>query len=192
MTHSENESEQGIVRGIRKGDRSAMKFLYCRYVGCLTAVCSRYVVVPDDVKDVLQDCFVKIFASIDKFEWRGDGSLKAWMVRIVVNESLKFLKRSKQLDALSYEWELPDVADEEEPEVGDVPASVVQEMLCQLPVKYRTVFNLYVLEQKSHKEIAALLNIKEGTSASQLYRAKVMLAKKIREYKSAKRWKTGG
>lgn len=177
-------SEQDLVRDVQRGDRSAMKLLYCRYAGCLTAVCTRYLGGSDEAKDVLQDCFVKIFASIGSFKWRGDGSLRAWMARIVVNESLDFLRRSRQLGTVSYEWDLPDVAEEEEPDTEGLSPEVIQELLCRLPAGYRTVFNLYVLERKSHKEIAALLGISASTSASQLYRAKAVLAKEIRKFKS--------
>ena len=104
MTRIGNGGEQDLVRDIQRGDRVAMKLLYCRYAGCLTAVCSRYVACMDDVRDVLQDCFVKIFTSIHGFEWRGEGSLRGWMVRIVVNESLKFLKRNRQLESLDDGW----------------------------------------------------------------------------------------
>lgn len=182
MTHSGNDNERELVRLIQQGDASAMKTVYCRYIEYLTAVCSRYVIYDDDTRDVLQDSFIKIFTSIDKFEYRGEGSLKAWIVRIVINESLKFLKKNERFDVIQYEWDLPDAIDE--PETDDIPASIIQNMIRQLPTGYRTVFNLYVFEEKSHKEIASILNIKESTSASQLHRAKDMLAKKIQEYKS--------
>lgn len=182
MTHSGNDNERELVRLIQQGDASAMKTVYCRYIEYLTAVCSRYVIYDDDTRDVLQDSFIKIFTSVDKFEYRGEGSLKAWMVRIVINESLKFLKKNERFDVIQYERDLPDAIDE--PETDDIPASIIQNMIRQLPAGYRTVFNLYVFEEKSHKEIASILNIKESTSASQLHRAKDMLAKKIQEYKS--------
>lgn len=183
MTRIGNGGEQDLVRDIQRGDRVAMKLLYCRYAGCLTAVCSRYVACMDDVRDVLQDCFVKIFTSIHGFEWRGEGSLRGWMVRIVVNESLKFLKRNRQLESLDDGWDVPDTV-EDEPDAEDIPSEVLQEMICRLPAGYRAVFNLYVFEKKSHKEIAAMLNIKESTSASQLHRAKAVLAKEIQRYKA--------
>ena len=137
----------------------------------------------DDVRDVLQDCFVKIFTSIHGFEWRGEGSLRGWMVRVVVNESLKFLKRNRQLESLGDGWDVPDTV-EDEPDAEDIPSEVLQEMICRLPAGYRAVFNLYVFEKKSHKEIAAMLNIKESTSASQLHRAKAVLAKEVQRYKA--------
>lgn len=186
MTRSGNDSEQDLVKFMRQGDGKAMKTVYCRHIGYLTAVCSRYVIGDEDIKDVLQESFIKIFTSAGKFEYQGEGSLRAWMTRIVVNEALKFLKSKDKLDTVLYEWDLPDaIDDDEEPSVGDVPASVIQAMIRELPVGYRTVFNLYVFEKKSHKEIASILHIKENTSASQFHKAKRLLAKGIKEYNSA-------
>ena len=87
-------SEQTLTKGLKNGDRGAMKNLYGLYSGYLNAVCSRYVLDKSTVKDILQDSFVKIFSSIDKFEYRGPGSLKAWITRITVNETLKYLRKS--------------------------------------------------------------------------------------------------
>lgn len=186
MTHSGNYSDIELVEQIRQGDSKAMKSAYCQHIEYLTAVCSRYIICDDDIKDVLQDSFIKIFTSINKFEYQGVGSLRAWMVRIVVNESLKFLKKKEKFDTILYESELPDVIDDEENlEVNGIPSSVIQEIIRKLPVGYRTVFNLYVFENKSHKEIASILNIKENTSASQFFKAKKLLAKSFKEYNSA-------
>ena len=185
MTVSEKDNEFQLLQLVRKGDSSAKKDLYHHYIPYLTAVGSRYIIAEADLKDVLQESFIKIFTSLDKFEYRGVGSLKAWMTRIVVNESLKSLKKNKQYDFVQHEWELPDVINEEEnaPDTDDIPAHVIQEMIRQLPTGYRTVFNLYVFEDKSHKEIASILRIKENTSASQYYKAKKKLAEMINEYK---------
>ena len=190
MWYSENSKEQELVQLLKKRDSKAMKEMYCLYAEYLSAVGSRYIPIPEDLRDVLQDSFIKIFTSIDQFEFRGEGSLRAWASRIVVNESLKFLKRNEKLSKMERDEEIPDIPDEEDPDTEEVPAEVIQEMIQQLPVGYRTVFNLYVFEEKSHKEIAALLHIKEDTSASQLHRAKNLLAKQIRNYKSLNHGRT--
>ena len=173
-------AEQDLVRKVLQGDKAAMKTLYGQYVGYLTAVCARYVADDDEVKDVLQEAFVKIFRTMDRFSWRGEGSLRAWMTRIVVNDSLKALRRKKPLP-LSATFAEP-VDEEEEPMFAAVPLDVIQGMIRRLPDGYRTVFNLYVFEDKSHKEIASLLGIKENSSASQLFHAKALLARWIKEY----------
>lgn len=177
--------EEKEIRQIGQGDAAAMKSLYDTHIGYLTAVCSRYIIDEDDLKDVLQDSFIKIFTSIDKFEYRGKGSVRAWLTRIVVNEALTFLKKKERLDVVHTEWGLPeqdDTGSEDATSLADqVSPEQVQELIRQLPPGYRTVFNLYVFENKSHREIAKILNIKENTSASQLHKAKSMLAKKIKQ-----------
>lgn len=187
MIHRGNINEQEILHLMRQKDPSAIKIIYSYYVDILSAVCSRYIICDEDVKDVLQDSFIKIFTSMDTFEYRGAGSIKAWLVRIVVNESLKFLKKNEKTDFLQYESDLPDAIDEDkdEPDARNVPSDLIFYMIRLLPIGYRTVFNLFVFEKKSHKEIANLLNITESTSTSQLYRAKKMLAKWIKEYNKA-------
>ena len=143
------------------------------------AICLRYLSDSDAASDAMQDTFVKILTRIDSFEFRSEGSLKAWIGKIAANEALMHLKRQQ----LVFTDQLPDVSEEpEEPDVGQVPLEVLQRMIGELPPGYRAVFNLYVFEQQSHHEIARQLNISEGTSASQLLRAKRQLARKIKEY----------
>lgn len=108
------------------------------------------------------------------------------MTRIVVNEALKFIKGRKLIDTMPLNSTSDMCDDIEDPDTDSVPASVIQEMIRELPVGYRTIFNLYVFEDKSHKEIASMLGIKENSSASQLHRAKNILATKINDYKSRK------
>ena len=177
--------ERGLVEQARKGDRGAMKRIYDCYSRYLAATCSRYLPGESDLRDVLQDSFVKIFSSLDKFEFRGEGSLKAWMRQVSVNEALKLIRRRKRNDTVEYKWDLPDTQEEDDPEpdVAEVPPSVIQKMIQALPEGYRTVLNLYAFEEKSHKEIAGLLGISESTSASQLHRARALLARQINEYK---------
>ena len=143
------------------------------------AICLRYLSDSDAASDAMQDTFVKILTRIDSFEFRSEGSLKAWIGKIAANEALMHLKRQQ----LVFTDQLPDVSEEpEEPDVGQVPLEVLQRMIGELPPGYRAVFNLYVFEQQSHHEIARQLNISEGTSAPQLLRAKRQLARKIKEY----------
>lgn len=106
------------------------------------------------------------------------------MARIVVNEALKYLKNAGRISTVP-EDRIPDIADGEEPEVDDIPQPVLQDMIRQLPDGYRTVFNLFVFEEKSHREIAGMLGITESTSASQFHRARKILADKIREYRKS-------
>ncbi|MDD2612571.1 MAG: sigma-70 family RNA polymerase sigma factor [Bacteroidales bacterium] len=182
------DKEQEFYRQIVSGDIIAMKEFYHHYSGYLTTVCSRYVFDREDIKDVLQESFIKIFKAIALFEYKGPGSLRAWSTRIVVNESLKFLKTRERLEVIHQPvWDLPDTTEEEEPDFDEIPIFVILEMIRSLPTGYRTVFNLFVFENKSHKEIASILKISESSSASQLHRAKNVLAKQIRVYESMKK-----
>jgi RNA polymerase sigma factor (sigma-70 family) len=187
MMIKEEVTEQDLLQKIRCGDIDAMKELYYNYSGYLTAVCSRYIDSSDDVRDILQESFIKIYNNIDKFEYRGEGALRAWMTRITVNESLKQLKANEHLAIIRPTWDLPDVIEDDDPEFDDIPSSAILDMIRSLPQGYRTVFNLYVFEEKSHKEIASILNIAESSSASQFHRAKSILVRKIKEYKSIQR-----
>ena len=172
-------NEAGLLELLRSEDPAGMRLFYERYAGFLTAVCSRYVPDTADVKDILQDSFVKIFRNAGRFEYRGEGSLKAWASKIVVNASLKALAASSRLKFVD---DLPDVAEDDEdlPALPDIPPQVLQSLIRELPDGYRTVFNLYVFEKKSHREIAGLLGIKEDSSASQFFRARALLAKNIK------------
>lgn len=182
MCRSNTENEENLLYLIQQGDEQAMHALYCRYVRYLTAVCSRYICCDEDVKDVLQEAFLKIFASVGSFEYRGTGSLKGWMTKIVLNETMKFVKRNARLDFVELEGEKMEISDDV-PDTSDVPLSAIHSMIRELPDGYRLIFNLYVIEEKSHREIAELLGIKESTSASQLHRAKALLADKIKKYR---------
>ncbi len=182
MTRTENIDETELVQLVRAGNSAAMKELYVRYSGCLAATCSRYITDREQMRDVLHDSFVKIFSAVAKFEYRGKGSLRAWMTRITVKESLKSLKRRERFEPLPADRDLPDADDGDAPPLADIPQSVIHRMIRTLPTGYRTVFNLYVFEERSHREIAEMLGIAESSSASQLHRAKNMLIKRIREY----------
>lgn len=183
MTKEENKERQ-LLQQIVQGNKLAMKRFYDDNSGYLTAVCSRYISNREDIKDILQESFIKIFKSIDKFEFKGAGSLRAWSTRIVVNESLRHIKENEKMQFTNLpNWELPELADDHEPDFDDIPTSVILEMIQSLPVGYRTVFNLYVFENKSHKEIASILKIAENSSASQYHRAKGVLVKEIELYR---------
>ena len=175
-------TEKELVPLLKKQDRSAQRTLYERYAGYLVSVCSRYIPENERVRDILQDSFLRIFRNMDRFDYRGEGSLRAWMTRIVINGALKDL-REQSLLRIPESYDIPDSAEDPDPGVSGVPVPVLMEMIRKLPDGYRTVFNLYVFEDMSHKEIARLLGIKENSSCSQYARARSMLAKEILDYK---------
>lgn len=183
MIFSRNREEEEINLA-RQGENKAIKALYDRHVGYLTAVCSRYIIGYDDLQDVLQESFIKIFSQLDAFQYRGKGSLRAWMARVMVNESLKYLRKHEQICSICPTEDLPDMPEDTEPNPNEISPEALQGMIRELPTGYRVVLNLYVFEQRSHKEIAEMLHIKESTSASQLHKAKDMLAQKIAKFKN--------
>lgn len=177
------DKEQQLAERLRSGDHAAMHDFYARYGGQMMAVCTRYTGNEEDAKDVLQDTLIKLFTHMADFTYRGSGSLRAWATRLAVNEALSFLRTKKREGWMESVDLLPDTADEAPPPTDDVPPEVLHSLITALPQGYRTVFNLYVFEQMSHDEIARRLGIKRDTSASQLHRAKALLAKQITEYR---------
>ena len=126
--------EKELVKRLRKGDSRAMKETYDRYVGGLTSLCSRYVADAEDVKDILQECFVKIFGSIDSFEYLGEGSLNAWMSRIVVNRAISFVRNYESFESLDILSDIPVVEDDDPPpQLDDISPGIVLEMIQSLP-----------------------------------------------------------
>lgn len=125
----------------------------------------------------MQDGFIKILESIGQYS--GKGSFEGWMKRIFVNTALEKYRKNSSVQLVE---DLPDQVEESPDEEMRIPGDVLLEFVSQLPEKYRMVFNLYVMEEKPHKEIAALVGISEGTSKSNLARAKEILKKKIRGY----------
>ena len=167
----------------KKGDNRARKELYESYSRRMFSICMRYVGDRDTAQDLLHDGFIKIFGSFDKFTWRGEGSLRAWMERVMVNTVLQFLRKNDVMNQMVEIENLPDSYEEPEESVIDaIPNQVLMQFINELSVGYRTVFNLYVFEEKSHKEIAELLGINEKSSASQFFRAKSVLAKRVKEW----------
>lgn len=174
--------EQQIIRQFGRGDASAMSLLYNEFAPLLAGVCSRYITDADERKDVLQEAFIQIYTHINKFSYQGVGSLKAWMIRITVNQALMSLRQKTSFNMVDSMADIPDTADET-PDVDQLNQEEIMAMIGRLPDGYRTVFNLFAIEGKSHKEIAQMLGIKPDSSASQFKRARTMLAKMIKDYR---------
>ena len=174
------ETERQLLEAIRGGERAALRRLYDRYSGYAMAIGLRYVPERDEVRDVIQDSFVRILTTIGQFDYRGEGSLKSWVSRIVSNRAVDYLRQHQRFMTVDTIPEEPDIADE--PDISGIPPDVLTAMIGRLPPNYRTVLNLYVFEQQPHREIARMLGIKESTSSSLFFRAKKMLAKNIKDY----------
>lgn len=178
--------EQDIAQLVAKGDRKATRALYGDTICRMTSVCSRYVTDPDAVNDVLQDSYMSIFTTINKFQYKGEGSLLAWMTRIVVHKSVDWVKREMRRGAVELPGDIPEVIDDDIADDCDLSADTIHSIIRQMPAGYRAVFNMYVLDGMSHKQIAAELGIAENSSASQLARAKAWLKNEVKKYLSEK------
>ena len=180
-------TEKELIERCGKGENLARKQLYERYAGQLLAVCIRYVGDRDVAQDVLHDSFLNIYRTINRFAYQGEGSLKAWLMRITVNEALGYLREHSVSQAREVVMEeIPDIEDMAMDDLDEIPQRVLLQFIQELPPGYRTVFNLYVMEEKSHKEIAQLLGITEHSSSSQLSRARALLVKKVNHYKKVR------
>ena len=183
--------ERRIVEGCLREDFAARRELYCRFSGRLMTIALRYLGERTAAEDLLHDCFLKIYGSLDKFVWQGEGSLRNWLDRVMVNMALDRLRQKSRQRLLSLD-DAPSDRFVAEPapdreEVEAIPQEVLLQMVAALPEGYRTVFNLYCVEELSHREIAVRLGINEHSSASQLSRARAILAKKIKAYVEEKR-----
>jgi RNA polymerase sigma-70 factor (ECF subfamily) len=168
--------ESELIQGCQRQDREAQHALYRMYSAKMHALCCRYVKDRMEAEDVLVTAFTRIFEKIDQF--KGEGSFEGWIRRVMVNESLTYLRRNKNMyletdiEAAAYE---PDYHQLE----NQLEADDLLKMIESLPVGYRTVFNLYSIDGYSHQEIADQLGISENTSKSQLSRARALLQKKL-------------
>ena len=154
--------------------------MYKMFSPRMFAVCLQYSSSREEAEDNLQDGFIKVLESIGQYA--GKGSFEGWMKRIFVNTALEKYRKNRPEQTVD---ELPDVADEEEEEGWggmNIPSEVLFGFVEDLPERYRLVFNLYVMEDLPHKEIAKRLGITEGTSKSNLARAKEILKRKVLEY----------
>ncbi|RZK40335.1 MAG: sigma-70 family RNA polymerase sigma factor [Hymenobacter sp.] len=165
-------TETQLIAALRRGESRAHKVAYERFSGRMLGVCMRYCANRDDAEEVMLDGFMRVFEKIDQF--RENGSFEGWIRRVMVTESLMFLRRNKQ-----WRQEIPIEDASIEPDYVWADSAIHENdllrMVNQLPDGYRTVFNLYAIEGYSHAEIADLLGISEGTSKSQLSRARAIL-----------------
>ena len=172
--------EQKLIAGCVKGERWAQKTLYEMYAPVLMSVCVRYVGDYETARDVLQDGFIKLFTKIEMYS--GTGSFAGWVRRIFVTTALEFLRKNDALKQSLNINEYNEAIENSEVSVIDqISANDLMKIILELPDGYRTVFNLYVLEDFSHAEIAGMLNITENTSRSQFMRARKLLQLKVQK-----------
>jgi RNA polymerase sigma-70 factor (ECF subfamily) len=182
------KEDLALIKDILNNRSKAVEALYDRFAPSLLSLCFRYAGNMQDAEDILHEGFIKIIRSLPDFQPRPDGSPEAWMKRIMTNTALNFLRdhaKDRKLLDLDKVMERTSLAEEEHPDfdLAHLPINQDQilQMIGELPAGYRTVFNLYVFEEYSHKEICEKLNCTESTSKSQLSKARAVLRAKISE-----------
>ncbi len=171
--------EQELIDLCRQGDRIAQKALYDRLAPKMFPVCIRYVSQRTVAEDMLQDGFVTLFSKIDTY--KGDGSFEGWARKIFVNTCLMYLRKKDALKMSDDIETARHISSGYSDQIQNVGYKELMRLITSMPNGFRTVFNLYVLEGYSHKEIAKMLDITEVTSRTQLSRARVWLQAKIKK-----------
>lgn len=167
--------EKTIAKCI-KGHKRAQRALYKTFAQKMFVHCYRYLKSKEDAEEIVSDGFIKVFQNLSSFVYKDFKSFEAWIRRIMVNECLMNL-RKKKLTFLDESAALSVASDSQSD--GELEAEELYDLILSLPSGYRTIFNLYLIEGYSHKEIASMLDISEGTSRSQLTKARMVLKEKV-------------
>lgn len=172
-----------IIKGCIQNERKAQEKLFAMFYGKMLSVCLRYTIDHDSAQEILQDGFIKVFEKIESFDFKG--SFEGWLRRIIANTAIDSIRKNKKKPVLfendtDFVSEIINPMEEAEIEsFKTLKAEIAMEAINKLSPGYRTVFNLYVLEEYTHKEIAEILGISEGTSKSNLAKAKQNLQRMI-------------
>ncbi|NOZ48371.1 MAG: RNA polymerase sigma factor [Chlorobi bacterium] len=176
-----------IIQSCIRGEKYSQKVLYEAFYGKMFAICIRYTGNYSEAQDVLHDGFIKIFTRLKSF--KNEGSLEGWIRRIVVNNAIDYIKKRKKVFIDNIEVNIleniedPNFEEAELQKLNELKAQQIMDLIQQLSPAYRTVFNMYVIEEYSHKEIAEKLNISVGTSKSNLAKAKIRLREIFAKHK---------
>jgi RNA polymerase sigma factor (sigma-70 family) len=176
-------NDADLINGCINNDRRMQEELYARFAPKMYAVCLRYAGNSEEAEDILQEGFIKIFKKLASF--RSEGSFEGWIRRIFVNTSIEHFRRKTYMQPIS-EQEENTMEGKSLSVLDSLAEKDLIQLIQQLSPGYRTVFNMYVVEGYTHKEIGELLGISEGTSKSQLSRAKVILQEMVKKFNDEK------
>ena len=177
---NEKKQTKNLIEGCQSGDSKAQQKLFEQYFGFLLGVCLRYTSDREEAKDMLQEGFVKIFNNIHKFNY--SGQLENWMKKIMVNTAIDRYRKKMHDPYIQDIESVTNEPYEQEKAYQNLSQEELLKVIQTLPPGYRTVFNLCAIEGYSHKEIAQQFGINEGTSKSQLAKARKMLQDKLKSY----------
>lgn len=174
-------SEEELVRDCKEYKIDAQKELYIRYSAKMKTVCYYYTGSVDDAKDLMHEGFIKVYSSIHSF--KGNGSLEGWIRKIMVNISITFAlkKNKKRFIKFDENTDVPDESEEDYNTLNDFTEQDILEVITKLPDEERIVFNMYCLENKSHREISEITGIREDNCRNKLRRARILLRKYLDE-----------
>lgn len=172
-------SESDLIEGCLKGDRRMQYELYQRYAPKMYGVCLRYAANAEEAEDILQEGFIKVYRKMESY--RGDGSFEGWIRRIFVNTAIEHFRKKTYLQPIT-EQEETTIEGKYLSVMDNLAEKDIIQLVQQLSPGYRTVFNMYVVEGYTHKQIADTLGISEGTSKSQLSRAKLILQELVTKH----------
>ena len=177
----QTEKLNKMIEGCKNQRNKSQKALFEAFYGKAMGICMRYIKDEDAAKDVVQDSFIKLFNKIDTYD--STGSFEGWLKKIFVNGSLDHIRSQKSRKTYPLEFseniEDEDALDFEYEKIPTIPVDKILTAIKKLPVGYRTIFNLYAVEGYSHKEVAGILEIHEGTSKSSYHKAKRILAEEL-------------
>ena len=174
-------TEQQMIALCKRGDRAAQKALFDSLSKKMFPLCIRYLGDRDAAEDVLQEGFISLFSKLDSYS--GEGSFEGWARKVFVNTALMTLRRNDVMKQTEDIEIARNVTGSETSALQDMSYKELLDVVAELPPGFRTVFNLFLVEGYSHKEISEILGISEATSRSQLQRARVMLQNKIKRQK---------
>lgn len=173
-------SDDKLIRDCLSGDKQAQYELYQRFSGVLFGICLRYSRNRAEAEDLLQEAFIKIFAKLDSFGFKG--SFEGWLKRLVVNNAINFKRDNLKHLFVSTYADAPYEFSDDEPEVypaAAIPQEILLKMIQALPEGYQLVFNLFVFDNLPHQQIAEILGISESTSKTQLMKARNKLRQMV-------------
>jgi len=171
------KNESKLIKKAIQNNREAQHVLYELYAPKMLSVCRYYIKDLQHAEEVMLNGFLKLFTNLESY--RNEGSFEGWIRRIMVRESISFLRQKKTLE---FSDELIENNKESSNNINsDIEVAQIQKLIDELPEGYKVVFVMYAVEGYKHNEIAALLNISEGTSKSQLFKARKLLQQKVKQ-----------
>ncbi len=187
---SNNANIEKLIKACIRGEKKYQKILYQSFYGKMLAVCMRYAADINEAQDILHDGYIKVFNKLKSFEYKG--SFEGWIRRIIVNNAIDYVRNKRDFvisisDDNTFNNLKDNSFDNNDEQLIKMKAEIIIKLIQKLSPAYRTVFNMYVIEEYSHKEIAEELNISIGTSKSNFAKAKLKLKLLFEQYNIEKR-----